>query len=184
MAEAPTAVIEGVEFNADHLEAAIDKFADEDGNINRTDGGYGVERTVAIHGDRYNDGDCHVTPVSNLTDMNPNEGMAVEDSDRKVWTDVYEMRQVIEDVLDTFDPFDPTEYVADVVAELNTVVSTDSDEAAVDHGRYDVEVQYGHFTDTEMGDLEADDAISFGKVNEQDGKVCIALDVDEDVATE
>jgi hypothetical protein len=182
MTEAVTIDIDGVEFDADDMEAAIEEFSDEYDDINVDEGGVGVHETVAIRGDNYADGDFHAANVADVTSLSGDGGMEVEDQSDIVWTDVRRVRQAIEEARGNV--FDPTEYVEDIVAGANDRVVEVGIDSYISSSEGDVEVQYEGtvFGEGEMGDLQADDATTIGKVKYQDGTMHLGVYVDEDEA--
>jgi hypothetical protein len=178
MSEDNTVTMGGIDFDVDDLEAALDEAAAEDGTVDNRDGGYALVGSVAICGDNFNDRDCNVINVSDLESFGGGEYTLTSEGE-KYWTSSSRIRSAIEDARDTFDP---VEYVAELVADCNTVVPSDAFDAA--HTNGDVAVQYGHMGSSEMEKLANDDAISFAKVGRTDDGVAVNVDVDEDVAAE
>lgn len=172
MTEDVTATVDGIDFDADDLESALDQAVDENGIIY---GDYGVVGEVVVSGDNYEDADCMVAKLSAVNSVNDEGQIDISDGSETAFTRVEFIRSAIEDAREN--QFDPAEYVRELVSNVNTITV----------GEYDgkVEISHGqHMAGDEMNALADDDAVTFDRVECEGGRTVVNVFVDEDEVEE
>lgn len=157
----------GNEFDADDLETALDQLP------NTTDG-IASAGNVFVAADGFSsDDDVHVANVDDV--INPVGGSAF-DADSRLFSSTGSLRDAIEEARS--DDMNAVEHVEEMVLSSNTVEAVDSG-----HGNVRVEYGDGFFTDSEMRQLDEDEAVTISKVGQSpddEGGLYMYLDVDEE----
>jgi hypothetical protein len=124
-----TYTLDGIEYDADDLQKAIELASDDDGDINCERGGIAIVGNVVVRGDTYNDPDADITTLDNVTALGPGK-FAVEDGGKHHFKDTAE---VLEDLEDGFGRFREDVIDSTCGTHRGRVTTADTREESGDH---------------------------------------------------